>query len=205
MRRLQSGKAVAEIGKSIRGRLRFPRSVTAPVVMRGDTFAEPVSGAGAQFGSLVDLSGSSFRRGFDFSSARFSGPFLMAGDPQGVRATTGKNGLARFALSRFGDSAIFNNATFKGPVDFSNAEFDSGAGFTRAVFSRPAQFAFVSFRGPLLTQTRGNDTARAAGVQTQGRSSHPSGCRTSQCPWPSGSCVVASDPASCWSAVFERG
>ena len=69
--RVAAGDPVVMSDVTVRGPLRLPPSVRAPLVLRRSTFLGPVAGAYADFGSVVDFTGATFQRDVSFAGASF--------------------------------------------------------------------------------------------------------------------------------------
>lgn len=141
VRMVKAGRPVFVVGARIRGPIRLPRLVRAPLVLRNSRIDGSLNGATSEFTNIVDLSGDHVRGAIDLSEARFDGPFVF-------RHTTTKT-AARFEFARFTELAIFDGATFKGRTSFADAAFNGPARFDSATFAAPARFSSVSFAHPV--------------------------------------------------------
>ena len=148
--RLAAGRPVIASRLKVRGVLRLPTTVSAPLVLRQSCFLGGVRGAHATFENLVDLSGSSFREGVDFTGAHFRGPLLLAG----VLVPEGKTASFSYAISEratilsgawLGGLATFDGAELDGTARFTGTEFAGPARFRVAIFSRLADFVSAKF------------------------------------------------------------
>jgi uncharacterized protein YjbI with pentapeptide repeats len=137
---LRAGHPVFESRAEVRGPLRLPRLVKAPLVLRNSRFLGAVSGISSEFNNVVDLSGSEFRRGVNLSGARFERSLIL------TNATTAVNYPTDFARSLFGESADFRSTMFQGNVSFEGAAFDRSANFAQAIFGSQVGFRSVEFR-----------------------------------------------------------
>jgi uncharacterized protein YjbI with pentapeptide repeats len=141
VRMLTVGQPVFVVGAQIRGPLRLPSVVRAPLLLRDSRILGPLDGADSDFTGIVDLSGSQFLGRVKLSRARFNGPFVFRA------ATTAKGRRALFNLASFSESAIFSDARIRGPVSFADAAFEGPSRFDRGTFSGATNFAFTSFNG----------------------------------------------------------
>jgi uncharacterized protein YjbI with pentapeptide repeats len=132
----QAGRPVFVVHARIQGRVRLPRIVRAPLVIRNSHFAGAFDAADAEFQGMVDLSGDRFGKSADFAGARFDAPFVF-------RHVTAAH--ARFDFGRFTDVSLFTGAVFNGSTSFAAAEFSGPARFIGATFNGPSFFSSSSF------------------------------------------------------------
>ena len=93
-----------------------------------------VSAASVSFDKLVDLRGSSFRAGADFSNATFNGPAVFTD----VQATGDQT--VHFDFATFHGAALFSGSSFAGATTFADAEFDRASRFRHVHFNGLADF-----------------------------------------------------------------
>jgi uncharacterized protein YjbI with pentapeptide repeats len=152
---LQQGHRVILNGVIVKGPLDLARieSVKSIFECHSCTFTGPVFAHDAIFERTLDLSGSTFNQGVDFTGARFQGPALFrAGldeeDAFGKKPPCRFRGPARFSLTVFDDLASFARTRFCDRADFRDARF-ADASFSRSWFTT-ATFARSSFHGSAL-------------------------------------------------------
>jgi uncharacterized protein YjbI with pentapeptide repeats len=136
--RLAAGKPVSYQHVIVRGSLRLPPTVAAPLSLRNSIVRGDISGRSTDFRNLVDLSGTRVRGDVDFYNARFDGPLLMLGKP------TSMSGLATFAFASFGGPAVFAQAHFEA-ASFAGCQFHGEGRFERVTFDHATTFAFAGF------------------------------------------------------------
>ncbi len=134
---LEAGRPVVRTGVDVRGDLRLPRALNAPLILRDSRVLGDVVGAYGSFSRIVDLSGSEIQGGADFTGARFESPFLFE------RSSVA--GASSFSLALFAETARFGSARFEGPAAFSLASFDRLVSFASARFERAATFSATEF------------------------------------------------------------
>ncbi len=133
------GRAVEISNQYVRGTLRMPPEVRAPVTFHRVTFCGPVIAASTSFDKLVDLRGSRFRTSADFSDTTFNGPAVFTG----VRTSSVSPLHVDFATFR--GLAFFGGAIVRGPATFADTEFDSVTRFRGTHFSKRVSFASAWF------------------------------------------------------------
>lgn len=146
---LAAGRAVELANADVRGTLRLPRAVEAPLILRDSRLHGNLIGAHGSFSRMIDLTGTEVRGRADFRGARFAAPFVFEGQESSVV------GAASFAAAVFGESARFAGAIFRGQADFSGAQFHGRARFAGSRFAADVDFSQAGFDGgAILTSTR---------------------------------------------------
>ena len=139
VRLLEAGKPVAISHARIRGVLRLPAQVNAPLSLRRCVIADGIRAASTTFAGLVDLTGTTIGGDSDFSAAVFSGPVLLGG------LHTRPERTARFDFATFRSSAVVTDAVFGGPAVFTGTSFQGASRFRAVQFLKAANFAFAGF------------------------------------------------------------
>jgi hypothetical protein len=142
-RRLAAGVPVTYSHVNVRHALRFPAVVKGALTVRDSRFLGPVRGADTEFQHLVDFSCSTFTRPVDLRDVRFDGPVLW------TRTITAKRAASSFALSSFGEAALFTRAVFHGSTSFAEAGFHGETQFSDTDFGRRANFTLAGFDRPV--------------------------------------------------------
>lgn len=157
--RIEKGLPVSESGVEVRGALRLPDKVPAPVLLRHSAVDGSISGVSTAFEGPLDLSGTKIAGSLRLPYANFGGPLVMLGTRVGGVASFD---FARFEQSalldraRFAEAALFAGTVFRGPArfangslalaDFRDAEFADLAGFEGTQFIGASSFAHAEFR-----------------------------------------------------------
>jgi uncharacterized protein YjbI with pentapeptide repeats len=139
VRWLEAGRPVIENNVVIRGDIRVPTQVKAPVTIRHSVVLGRFNASSSTFDQLVDLSGTSVHGTLDLSFARTTGPILLEGFTSRARAN--------FDYAFFGDAAVFSSAHFDARATFAGTTFADGALLNHAAFKRTADFRYAQFRG----------------------------------------------------------
>lgn len=136
---LAAGHAVSISNRFVTGTVRIPAEVRAPVTLHRVTFCGPFVASSTSFDKLVDLRGSRFRAGADFTDATFNGPAVFTG----IRTWSGS--ALRVDFATFRGLAFFGGTIIRGPATFADTEFDGPTRFRGGRFGRTARFDSASF------------------------------------------------------------
>jgi hypothetical protein len=135
--RIDRGLPVSATNVEVRGSLRLPRTVAAPLRIRHSTIDGSISGVSTSFNSVLALSGTTIKGSLRLPYSDFQGPVLMLG--------THVRGGGSFAFASFDQSALLDNASFDGRTSFEGSVFHAPARFAPTIFAKTSDFRFSEF------------------------------------------------------------
>jgi uncharacterized protein YjbI with pentapeptide repeats len=135
--RIDRGLPVNETNVEVRGPLRLPRTVAAPLLIRHSKIDGSITGVSTSFNSVLALSGTTIKGSLRLPYSDFQGPVLMLG--------THVHRGASFAFAGFGQSVLLDSATFGGRTSFEGSVFHGPARFAPTTFEKTSNFRFAEF------------------------------------------------------------
>jgi uncharacterized protein YjbI with pentapeptide repeats len=150
VKRIERGRPVRENHVEVRGTLRLPATVSAPVVFHNSIINGSISGPSTTFDQVLVLSDTKVTGSLDLPYSNFRSPVLLL---------TTRVGRARFDFASFDESALlvdssftrgglFEGSFFGGPVRFARSTFGGHADFDLATFDDLGVFETTQFNGP---------------------------------------------------------